>query len=118
VADGVSAELARTMTRVFAEELTRSSGWDISTPQEIAALLSDDQQQLVECDGKPACAADLGKALGADRLVSGTVRRQGEHYIVEVALLKLPEATVERRISRDAEESASIRAAANELAHP
>lgn len=118
-ADGVAPEIARTATRVFAEQLMRAGTWDVSTPQEITALLSYAQQQmLIGCDGGAQCATNVGKALGADQLVTGTVGKVGDRLVVTASLIRLADGTVERRTSRDAPESGlldTVREAATDL---
>jgi hypothetical protein len=82
----------------------REGNWNIITQDEAAALLDYlHQQQLAGCDGDTACALDLGRALNADFIVSGSIGRVGDTYVISVTLLKLPDGSVERRISQEAQ---------------
>jgi hypothetical protein len=122
-ADGVDASFARTLTRIFAEQLMRKASWNVITQDEAAALLDYmHQQQLAGCEGETACVLDLGRALNADRIVAGSVGKVGDTFILSATLLKLPEGSVEKRISEEAQGDQGllerVRAAAGEIARP
>jgi hypothetical protein len=122
-AEGVPEETARTLTRVFAEQLMRGGNWNIVTQDEAVALLDYAQKaQLAGCAGETACAIDIGRALEASLIVHGSVGKVGETYVLSAALLKLPAGTVERRVSEQADGEGAllerVRAAAVELARP
>jgi hypothetical protein len=119
-AEGVSEELARTVTRIFAEALMRHPGWNVVTQDELFALLHHEQDlQLAGCDDAQ-CAMDVGAALEASHVITGSVGRLGEAWVVSLALMRLPDGHVERRVSETVATEAALgeqlRAAAERLA--
>lgn len=122
-AEGVPAEMVRTLTRVFAEQLMKSDRFNIITQDEAVALLDyARKQQLAGCSGEAACTLDIGRALEAERIVHGSIGRVGETWVLSAALLKLPDGSVERRVTGEAGDERvlleRVRAAAGEMARP
>lgn len=92
--EGVSAKVGETLAETVAAELRRLPGLQISTQQEIVATLSLEQQkQLLACDDA-TCAADFGGALGVEALVTGTVARLGESWLVGLKLIDVVQVKV------------------------
>jgi hypothetical protein len=96
---------------------------DRVTQEEAVALLDYvKQRQLAGCAGDAACAVDIGRALEAEHIVHGTVGRVGELFVFSASLVKMPEGSVQRRVSEQAEGERGlvdrVHAAADALAAP
>jgi hypothetical protein len=66
---------------------------------DVDALLGFDQQRrLAGCD-EGVCFAELGGALGVERLVDVKIARAGDDWAVAAKLIYIPEARVERRLA-------------------
>lgn len=84
---GVTPEVASAIGETLAAELRRVGGVQLVTEAEIKAVLSlEAQQNLAGCT-QDACLADVGAALGVDLLVTGSIARPGESWLVHVRLL-------------------------------
>lgn len=84
---GVSDKTADAVTEAVVAELRKAPGVSVIGRQELAAVLSHEQQaELVGCS-EGACAVELGGALGVDRLVVGSVALVGVSFLVHLKLV-------------------------------
>jgi hypothetical protein len=102
--DGVTDKTAAALTEALAAEVRKRSGAEVITQREIAAVLSLERQKAMVSCSTDACMADLGGALGVERLVNGDIARVGEsllvHFrVVEVAKVRVA-AQSDRRIRK------------------
>lgn len=72
----------------FAEQLSRSGGFPVTTPSEIQALIGlERQKQLLGCsDEASSCMAELAGALGVDAVVTGNVTKLGDEFVCTVKI--------------------------------
>lgn len=83
----VSDKAAAAMTEAIAGEIRRVPGVQLITQDEIASLLGlERQKQLLGCSAE-SCMAELGGALGVDRLVTGTLNKLGETWMFSLKAL-------------------------------
>jgi len=114
-AQGVDADLAANLTNVILTRLSQLPNLEIVARQDLANLLDQEKQrQLVGCGDDAACLSDLAGALDAGLLVTGTVGKVGERYLLSLALLDTTNAKLIRRVSREALLVDSLVTAANE----
>ncbi len=79
---GVDQATADLFTDALVGELRKSPDVVIVSPSDIASLLGfDKQKQLLGCS-EASCLAEIGGALGAERLISGNVGRVGNSLMV------------------------------------
>jgi hypothetical protein len=102
--DGVTDKTAAALTEALAAEVRKRSGAEVITQREIAAVLSLERQKAMVSCSTDACMAELGGALGVERLVNGDIARVGEsllvHFrVVEVAKVRVA-AQSDRRIRK------------------
>ncbi|HOX43552.1 MAG TPA: hypothetical protein PK668_08140 [Myxococcota bacterium] len=121
-AQGVPEALARTVADAALEGLQARPELRVMGRSEMGVLLEHQQgRQLLGCQ-EADCLADLGQALQADRLVSGTVGMLGATYLLSLQLLDPRAAVVLARSSATAfspeELAAAARRAAVELFGP
>lgn len=98
--ESVPAAAASMLTEAVAAELRRLPDVQVVTQSEISALLSHEQQkQLLGC-ADDSCTADLGGALGVDELVTGSIGRLGESWLVNLKRLDVKKATALKLANR------------------
>ena len=84
----VSKETAAMYTEALAGELRRRQGTSVLADSDIAALLGvERRKQVLTGCSDAGCLAEVGGALGADRVIHGTVGRMGGSLLVNIASL-------------------------------
>lgn len=84
----VTKEAARLYTEALAGELRRRPGTSVLTDADISALLGvEKRKQVLTGCSDAGCLAEVGGALGADRVIHGTVGRMGGSLLVNLASL-------------------------------
>jgi hypothetical protein len=84
---GVSKETAVLVGDALAGELRRRAGVSVITQADVAALLGVEKtRQMLGCTDS-GCMAEVGGALGADRVVHGSLGRVGESLVVNLSAL-------------------------------
>src|SRR5512138_2912451 len=92
--EGVPGKTAEAVTGAVTAEVRKRSGGQVITQQEITTLLSLEQQKAMMGCQNDACFAELGGALGVDRVVSGDLSRLGESWLFHLKLLDPAKAQV------------------------
>jgi hypothetical protein len=106
---GVPPELAHTLTGVVAEQAGKIPGFTAISQSEITSMLGlERQKQMLGC-GDESCLAEIGGALGASRVLSGSLSKVGDAYLLQLELVDTTRAVVQGRESR------SVPGAATEL---
>jgi len=84
----VKPAAAGIFTEALAGELRRRSGVSVLTDSDVAALLGNEKRRalLTGCSDA-GCLAELGGALGADRVIHGSVGRVGTSLVVNLSSL-------------------------------
>src|SRR5512137_2799925 len=86
--EGVPASTAAAVTEALAAEVRKRSGAEVITRKEIEAVLSlEAQKQMLGCQ-TDACIAELGGALGVERLVAGDLARLGESWLFHLKVVE------------------------------
>jgi hypothetical protein len=84
---GIDAQTAKVFDEAIAGELRKHPGVSVVTQSDVAALLGvERQRQLLGCTDA-GCIAEIGGALGADRVVHGSVGRVGASLVVNLSSL-------------------------------
>jgi hypothetical protein len=84
---GLSPELRTFYTSHLAQRL-QMAGLKVITASDIKALVTQERQrELSGCGDSEACAVELGNALGADTLLTGTIAKLGESYQINVKVI-------------------------------
>ncbi len=122
-ARGVEADTARSLTDVVAREVDRSGLFATLSAEDIRGMLRHlEHRQSLGCTDE-ACLAELGGALGVELVLSGSVGRVGETWVVSLTLLDVRRAAVVSREERTARGAADAlleeaRGAARALLRP
>ncbi|HUB07620.1 MAG TPA: hypothetical protein VMB50_11490 [Myxococcales bacterium] len=100
-AEGVESTLADTVDETLTADLGRAGKYEVIGRSEIEAMAGFQSERLkLGCTGDTACLAEIGGALGVDRLVFGSLGRAGSLYVLNTKLLEISKAKV---IARDTE---------------
>src|SRR5512140_2272911 len=86
--EGVPATTTAAITDALAAEVRRRSGTEVITRKELEAVLSlEAQKQMLGCTSD-ACIAEIGGALGVERLVAGDLARLGESWLFHLKVVE------------------------------
>ncbi len=92
--EGVPGKTAEAVTGAVTAEVRKRSGGQVITQQEVNTLLSLEQQKAMLGCQNDACFAEIGGALGVERVVSGDLSRIGESWLFHLKLLDPAKAQV------------------------
>lgn len=96
---GLDEEEVKNMTQVLSSSLKQIEGARVITQEDIRAMLElEASRQVLGCTDT-SCVAEIGAALGVDRMVTGSVGLMGERYVVSLRLINPREGTVEARVT-------------------
>jgi TolB-like protein len=95
-------ELPAILTETLASEVGVVSGCDVVSQTDIVAMLDYEKQKAVCTDGSDSCLAEIGQALGAERVVAGTVGKLGAEYVISARLMNVKKGQVEQRMEAPA----------------
>lgn len=98
-ATGVSPEVADNLTQVLSAEIKQSEGSTVVSRDDIRAMLQlESDKALLSC-ADTSCIAEIGGALGVDKLVVGQVGKLSETYFVSLRLIDPSTAKVDSRVT-------------------
>ena len=91
---GLAAETASLLQDTLVNRLSSRPGFEVVTPADIAATLGLERQRaLLGCaDDGTSCAVELAGALGVDGLITGSVGRVGQSFVLNVKVVSARDA--------------------------
>ncbi len=93
--EGVPEKTGAAIAEAVIAEVRRHPNVTVVTPSEIATLLGfERQQQLLGCKDDSGCMAEVGSALGVDRLLTGSLAKVGQSWLVHLKLIDLAKGAV------------------------
>src|SRR3954470_6534457 len=95
---GIAPELVARLETLFRMELDRLDKQPMPSRRDIDRAITGDQR---ECTGEEKCLAAIGKKLGVDVVVTGTVGSLGDNYILNIKAVDVASAKQVQRISSD-----------------
>lgn len=96
---GVTKETAQLLGDALAGELRKRAGVSVLTQSDVGALLGVEKtRQMLGCS-ETGCMAEIGGALGADRVVHGSLGRVGGSLVVNLSALDPRRATAAASVS-------------------
>ncbi|MHB8416533.1 MAG: PEGA domain-containing protein [Myxococcales bacterium] len=114
---GAPPDVAHTLTGVIAEEAGKIPGVTAMSQAEIGALLGlERQKQMLGC-GDESCLAEIGGALGAKQVISGSLGKVGGSFVLQLELVDTAHARVAGRESRTLGDPGDLVMAARDLTH-
>jgi TolB-like protein len=94
-------DLVASLSGVVAETLDKTGAFKAISSQDIVRILNyEAQKQQLGCDDM-SCIAEIGGALGADYLVTGSLTRSGSKVVIQMQLANIRSSRVDNRLSRD-----------------
>ncbi len=100
VGQGLDSELGETLQNMFVSHLTKLNRFELVQRFDIAALIGvEAEKQMLGCD-ENACLAELGGALGAKRIIAGTVALLGGKQVLTVKIVDSEEVKLLKQLAR------------------
>jgi len=97
---GVSKELADNLTQVLSVEIKRVEGTKVIGKDDLAAIMSHERMgQLLGDECSTECFAEVGGALGVDKLIVGRVGKIGEKFFIALRMIDPVAVKVDSRIT-------------------
>lgn len=91
--------LASTFLDVLVTEVANTGRYEVISKNEIDSMLGlERMKDVIGCDDV-SCMAEIGGALGVERMISGSVARLGEAFVVNLQLINVLYGNVENRVS-------------------
>jgi TolB-like protein len=103
------AHLARALSDALASAVADASGCAVLTRADIASMADFEAGRQACGVDSPSCFAELGSALGVERLVTGAVARIGTSTTVSARLLDLKSGAVVARAEETTTDVAALR---------
>jgi hypothetical protein len=95
---GIDAELVARLETLFRMELDRLASQPLPTRREVDRVVDSNLRQ---CTGEDKCLAAIGKKIGVDVMVSGSVGELGDNYILNIKAVDVAKASQIRKIQSD-----------------
>lgn len=109
--------LPAVLTESLATEAASASGCTVVTSADVREMLDFEATKVVACvEGASSCLAEIGSALGAERVIGGTVTRLGDQWLIAARLMNVSQGTVEVRTEQVAHSPEQQRIAAQNAA--
>lgn len=97
---GVSEHIARNLTPVLSASIKELGNTSVIGSDDVKAMLQVQvQRDELGCMDDPQCIADIGGALGVDKLVSGDVGKLGSNFVVSLRLIDTQKVVVDNRVT-------------------
>jgi hypothetical protein len=97
---GLDAELVARLDTLFRMELDRLAARPLPNRRELDKAIAGDPG-LASCTGEDRCLAAIGKRLGVEVIVAGTVAALGDSYILNIKAVDVAAGTQLRRIATE-----------------
>lgn len=97
-ATGIDPDLIPTLTEVLSVEIAELGIVKVIAGRDIEAMLGFEKQKDVVGCTDAACLAEIGGALGVDRVVAGHIGKVGSTFVVNIKLINIRAAETEGRV--------------------
>jgi TolB-like protein len=102
-ATGVEPTLTDNLSEVLINEVSALGRYQVIGKSDISAMLGfEAQKQLLSCE-QDACVAEIGGALGVEKVVVGNVGKLDDVYLLNLKLIDMTSAQVQARASEEVE---------------
>lgn len=97
-AAGVEADLVPTLTEILTVEVDRLGKYKVIAGRDIQSMLGfEKQKDIIGCTDA-SCLAEIGGALGVDRIIASHIGKVGSTYVVNIKLINIRMADTENRV--------------------
>ena len=87
---GVDERLGKNLTQLLSLELKKFKGLSVISRDEVQTMLRfEADKQMLKCTSDTSCLVEIGGALGVDYLVSGSVGRLGDAFVIILKLMRM-----------------------------
>ena len=90
---GIDPEIVQRLETLFRSELGRLDRQPVPSPRAIERATTEKER---ECTGEEKCLAAIGKRLGVDLVVTGTVGSLGDNYVLNIKAVDVATAKSQR----------------------
>ena len=90
-------EMPALLTQTLAQQVSADSGCQVITPADLTEMLDFEAAKQLCTDSADSCVAEIGSALGAERIIVGTLGRLGADFVVNARLMNVKSSVVEAR---------------------
>lgn len=94
---GLSPETAQNLTQVLSAEVRGVEGASVISREDISTMLKFSATKMELGCTDDGCMAEIGGALGVDRLITGDVGKLGNAFVISLRLLDVRRGSVENR---------------------
>lgn len=99
VGSGVEPDLADNLTEVIIAKVARMGGYEIAGKEEFRSKLGvESEARALGCLGDVGCLGQAGAALGATKVLAGTIGRRNKDLLFSLALYDLAAGRQENRL--------------------
>ena len=99
-ASGVAQETSRNLTQVLSSAIKAMGGTTVISSEDVDAMLQlSETKAKMGCLDDTSCIAEIGGALGVEKLVVGSVGKLGESFVVSLRLIDTRHVTVDNRFT-------------------
>ncbi len=95
---GIDVQLLPTLTEVLTVEIDALGKYKVVAGRDIQSMLGFEQQKDMLGCTDAACLAEIGGALGVDRIVASHIGKVGSTYVVNIKLINIRKADTEGRV--------------------
>lgn len=88
------------LTDSLAAEIAKTTDCKVITQADIAQMLDFEATKAACSDASESCVAEIGQALGVQRIIGGSVGMLGQSFKLQVKLQNIAEARVEGRVDK------------------
>jgi hypothetical protein len=111
--ESLSAEEAGVLRDTITEAVARLGTHEVLSTEDVRRVLDlEAEKQALGCEGARECLAEIGAALGAQRVVYGTVAKLGATYVVSLSVVEPGDV---KSVGRDRFEARSLEEVGQQL---
>lgn len=95
---GIEASFLPTLTEVLTVEIDNLGKYKVIAGRDVQAMIGFEKQKDVLGCTDASCLAEIGGALGVDRIVASHIGKVGSTYVVNIKLINIRKADTEGRV--------------------
>ena len=110
------AHIPKVITASLAKAVATRSGCKVLTQEEIAAVVDYEAQKKLCGNEGASCLAELGSAMGVERIVGGSLSKIGTTYTLQTRMVDIEKVEVQSRSELESEDASSLKKLAGQAA--
>jgi len=95
---GIDADLLPTLTEILSVEMDALGKFKVIAGRDVQSMLGFEKQKDMMGCTDAACLAEIGGALGVDRMVASHIGKVGSTFVVNIKLINIRMADTEARV--------------------